>query len=159
MYDSVLSIISSFSFSWIAFFGIIIFFLFLFFVVAEIQRDIIRFVAKRFLHIKVSGPLMRTCVVGVIIGMIASSVISAYGGELLSLAVYLLSTWPFLKLWISKTALSGNDLSSLPLSDKDALILSVSGSFFAIVVFVLVINILTFLVASGFIALIFSFSR
>ncbi len=107
------------------------------------------------MYIELSGPLMRACVIGLILGMTASSVISDYGGELLSLAGHLVATWPFLKLWISKTSLSGNDLSSHPLSDKDALILSVSGSFFAIVLFVLVIKTLTFLITSGFFAMIF----
>lgn len=89
-----------------------------------IQKTAPLFIASKFLGLDLTGSTFKSCIIELIVSVIAAIIVENFGGGLLSLAAFLLSSWPFLFLWVQK-----KDNEPPSLTHKEATILSASSSF------------------------------
>lgn len=62
---------------------------------AVLQKFIAKLIASKFMNIQISGTILWSCILGIILGSFASGIILESGGGIISLAIYLLATYPF----------------------------------------------------------------
>jgi hypothetical protein len=134
-------------FSGIAFIYLFILVPLLLLMVASLQKRVLRGIAARFMGLTLTGHILRACLAGLVGGTIASLILSAFGGQLASLAVFLLASWPFLFLWVRK-----QDAEATGLTHREAAILSAASTFIALILLYVIGYLVSVAVALGLFA-------